>query len=84
MCAIIIKMNRIMKKVYWKWIPGYECKYQASNYGDIKSFYFGKEIIMKQKLRKNGYYQICLYKDGKEKTFSSTSINLYDIFRSHY
>ena len=59
-----------MKKIYWKDIPSYEGIYQGSNYGDIKSLHFNhsnREGILKEILRKDGYYQVGLCKDGKNK-----------------
>lgn len=51
----------------WKDIIGYEGLYQVSNFGNVKSFWFGKETILKQPLCK-GYCQVSLYKDKKTKT----------------
>lgn len=57
-----------MKEEIWRNIPGYE-DYQFSNLGRVKSFKNGKERILKPALRKDGYYQIGLTKDGKQKLF---------------
>jgi hypothetical protein len=48
----------------WKDIPGYE-NYQVSNLGRIKSFWSGKEIILKNNLSR-GYYIVGLYKNTKK------------------
>ena len=48
-----------MKKEYWKPVVGYEGHYQVSNFGRVKSIKFGKEIILKQKI-KGGYYHVKL------------------------
>ena len=61
-------MGGIMKKEYWKPVVGYEGLYEVSNWGRVKSIKFGKEIILKQKI-KGGYYYVCLYKNGIVKTY---------------
>lgn len=56
----------------WKPISGYEDLYQVSNWGRVKSLNYNKtkqEQILKQATNKQGYQQICLFKDGKGKTF---------------
>lgn len=54
----------------WKPIPGYECLYLASNYGRIRSIKrnttSGK--VLKQKMDKNGYCIVSMYKEGKMKS----------------
>lgn len=50
----------------WKDIKGYEGLYQVSNFGRVKSFYNGKEQIMKGAKRR-GYPSVRLTKDKKEK-----------------
>lgn len=57
-----------MKKEYWKPVVGYEGHYQVSNFGRVKSIKFGKEIILKQKI-KGGYYCVNLSKNNKVKTY---------------
>lgn len=57
-----------MKKEIWKPVVGYEGHYQVSNCGRVKSIKFGKEIIMKQNIRR-GYYYVNLYKNGILKTY---------------
>ena len=58
----------------WKDIKGYEGLYQVSNSGKIKRTRFinkhtnkEKERIKSQKLRKDGYLEVALYKNGKAK-----------------
>lgn len=47
----------------WKDIVGYEGLYQVSNFGNVKSLYFGRQKILKQCLGTNGYLFVNLYKD---------------------
>ena len=58
-----------MKKEYWKPVVGYEGHYQVSNFGRVKSIKFGKEIILKQHIRR-GYYSVVLSKNGILKRYS--------------
>ena len=58
-----------MKKEYWKPVLGYEGHYQVSNFGRVKSIKFGKERILKPGKNAKGYLQVCLWKNGKGKTF---------------
>ena len=58
----------------WKDIKGYEGLYQVSNLGKVKRLRFinkhtniEKETIKSQKIRKDGYLEVVLYKDGKGK-----------------
>lgn len=57
----------------WKDIPGYEGLYQVSNYGNVRSLNYNKQIgnvkELKQKLRSNGYLEVHLSKDSKRKYF---------------
>lgn len=64
-----------MKEI-WKDIPDYECLYQASNFGRIRSLNridncnkprIGK--ILKFFKSKNGYFQVWLSKNGKAHIF---------------
>ena len=52
----------------WKDIEGYEL-YKVSNYGRVKSLKFGKEKILKPRKNTKGYFQVQLWKDGKEKNY---------------
>lgn len=61
-------MGGIMKKEYWKPVVGYEGLYEVSNFGRVKSLKFGKERILKQKIR-GGYYSVGLSKNGIVKTY---------------
>lgn len=56
-----------MKEI-WKPIKDFEGHYQVSNFGRVKSIKFGKEIILKQNIRR-GYYYVGLSKNGKVKYF---------------
>lgn len=67
-----------MKEI-WKDIEGYEGLYQVSNYGNIKSLsrvvknaygiHRTEEKILKPQMKKKGYFQIQLSKDGKQKHY---------------
>ena len=56
-----------MKEI-WKDIKDYEGHYQVSNLSRVKSIKFGKEIILKQNIRR-GYYYVCLSKNGIAKNY---------------
>ena len=58
----------IKEKEIWKDIEGYEGKYMVSSFGRVKSFYLGKEKLLKPKTDKDGYKQINLYKNKKPHT----------------
>ena len=54
----------------WRDIPGYEGKYQVSNTGEVKSLNYnhtGEIKLLKQGIKKKGYRQVNLYKNGKVK-----------------
>lgn len=56
----------------WNEIPEFEGKYQASNFGRIKSLNYlrtGKEQILKLLNDKDGYLLVNLSKNGKVKTY---------------
>lgn len=53
----------------WLPVPKWEERYQVSNFGRVKSFYKGKQTIVKPQTSRNGYLQTTLYRDGKQKTF---------------
>ena len=57
-----------MIKEYWKDKKDYEGQYQLSNLGRVKSIKFGKEIILKQNIRR-GYYYVVLSKNGIVKNY---------------
>lgn len=53
----------------FKTIPGYEGKYEVSNYGRVKSLNYnmtGKEQYRKVQTNRLGYQYISLWKDGKQ------------------
>lgn len=49
-----------MQQEIWKDIPEYDGLYQVSNLGNVKSFFFGKERILKQTSDKKGYLYVAL------------------------
>ena len=51
----------------WKAIAGYEGLYEVSDLGRVKSFWHGKEKILKPGKTHDGYLQVNLYKDGQRK-----------------
>ena len=54
----------------WRAVKGYENLYEVSNMGRIKSLpkhSHKKEMILKSKLTKDGYYETTLLKDAKPK-----------------
>lgn len=55
-----------MKEI-WKPIKDYEKLYEVSNFGKIKSL--KKKIILKQFKNTNGYFQVELWKNKKNKKF---------------
>ena len=57
-----------MENEIWKDIEGYE-NYQISSFGRVKSVKFGKEKILKPRIKK-GYLLVDLYKNGKRKMCS--------------
>ena len=54
-----------LKNEIWKNIKGFEKLYQISSLGRIKSLRYN--IIIKQKLTKTGYMELCLYNKEKRK-----------------
>ena len=56
-----------MEKI-WKDISGYEGSYQVSNYGEVKSFKYNQERILKPTINGSGYYHVILSKKGNRKT----------------
>ena len=55
-----------MKEI-WKVIPGYEGKYEVSNFGNVRSIRYGKERLLKLINNGNGYFKVNLSKDNKMK-----------------
>ena len=51
----------------WKEIDGYEGLYEVSDLGRVKSFWHGKERILKPGKNTCGYLHVSLFKDGKVK-----------------
>ena len=48
----------------WKDIEGYECLYQVSNLGRVRSFHCGKTKILNPKPSRQGYKMVALCKNG--------------------
>lgn len=58
-----------MEKIeIWKTIIDYP-DYQVSNLGRIKSFKYGREKILKNRIDNKGYYRVELWGEEKGKTF---------------
>ena len=53
----------------WRDIPYYEGEYQVSNLGNVKSFKFGKEKILKPVKDTDNYLRVVLCKDRKQKSY---------------
>jgi hypothetical protein len=62
-----------MREIY-KDIDSYVGLYKISNLGNVKSFKFGKEKILKNHLGVLGYYKISLCKNSKSKSFNIHSL----------
>lgn len=59
--------NKKMKEI-WKHINGYE-DYMVSNLGRVKSLKRGKEKILVPLPNGKGYYKVCLWRNGSQKSF---------------
>lgn len=64
-----------MEKEIWKSVPGYEGLYEVSNLGRVRSLTIvdsigrtKRGIVLRQKTAKNGYKEVCLHKNGRQKT----------------
>lgn len=55
----------------WKWVPGYEGKYEVSNSGRVRSYAVKKSgtIISSNRLNADGYIHVSFRKDGIAKDF---------------
>lgn len=52
----------------WRWIFGYEGRYEVSNLGNIRSYYKNGKIKLMRSVRNySGYRRVMLYKKGKAK-----------------
>lgn len=60
----------------WQPVIGYEGIYEVSNFGRVKSFKYGRETLRKPFLRKDGYFELGLCKNGKKKNFLVHRIEL--------
>ena len=67
MDKVIENTNSMKQPEEWKLIPGYDGKYEVSDWGRVRSYKRQKERILSPGKDKNGYYQVSLCKDGKEK-----------------
>lgn len=55
-----------MKNEIWKDIPGYEGRYQVSDYGNVRNNMTG--YLLKPQKNTHGYLHVALYKEGKRAT----------------
>lgn len=72
-------MRSELIKEEWRPVRGYECLYDASNFGRVRSLdhwrdngtggYIQKGSILKPAKKENGYLKVGLYKDGKVKQY---------------
>ena len=74
MNKVIENTNSIKQPEEWKLIPGYEGKYEVSNWGRVKSHLYcnsqkTSERILVPEHTSNGYYRVTLCKDRKEKRY---------------
>lgn len=58
-----------MTKEIWRDIEGYECLYQVSSEGRVKSLKWNKERILKPSMDRGGYLLVNLHTGGKQKTY---------------
>lgn len=52
----------------WKPIPDYD-GYEVSNKGRVRSNKYGDWRVLKPRLKKRGYYSVCLRRDNKSRNF---------------
>jgi len=52
----------------WKPIPDYD-GYEVSNLGRVRSHKYGGWRILKPRLKKRGYYNVCLRRENRSKNF---------------
>lgn len=53
----------------WRDVDGYDGMYQVSDLGRVRSLKFGKVRVLRPNKNKDGYLQVALCKDGKQKSF---------------
>jgi len=63
-----------MKREKWKSIPDFEGKYEVSDLGNVRGFYYGgkkrnEPRIKKPQLNKNGYYYVILQSGSQIKSW---------------
>ena len=49
----------------WKDVEGFNGDYQVSNLGRVRSFKWGRERVLKQHMRRDGYLQIQFTRNGR-------------------
>lgn len=63
------EFDLIWKTEEWRDIPDYECLYQVSDLGRVKSLKFGKEKILKNSGSGNNYLIVSLQKNKTQKIY---------------
>lgn len=66
-----------MDNEIWKDIPGYEGMYKISNLGRVLALNYnktGKAIVRAQRINKQGYLYVNLWKNGQSKSFKTHRI----------
>lgn len=53
----------------WRDVEGYDGMYQVSDLGRVRSKHSGEWKMLSQRIMKNGYLNVALWKDGREKYF---------------
>lgn len=67
MTKSIENTNSVKQPEEWKPIPGYDGKYEVSNWGRVRSFKRQKERILSPIQKYDGYYRVQLCKDSRVK-----------------
>ena len=57
-----------LEQEQWRDIEGYDGMYQVSDLGRVRSLKYGKVRVLRPGKHRQGYLQVALYKDGKQKT----------------
>lgn len=53
----------------WRAVVGYEGRYEVSNTGKVKGLFYKKYKILKANTDKDGYRNVFLYKNTKQKAY---------------
>ena len=61
--------DRELKNEKWRDVDGYDGEYQVSDLGRVRSHKSGEWKVLKGGKMKNGYLNVSLWKDGREKRF---------------